>query len=326
MIRIYDSATYDANLTIDLPANGMLVIDCENEERPTLVKAAPLKVTSQAATAEEAAAFTLSGLLIEGSLEVSGKLNLTLTDCTLVPGLSLDEDGYPEHPDQASLVVSGTDVVDTSILIARSILGPLELPEQSARSCPSRTASWMRPWRRMRTSPPGRRLRPARTEQDPGPVTTLERVTVFGVVHVKELELASEVIFVHPVTADRRQEGCVRFSYIPRRLADAAPLPLPAGSGPGGAREKELDVTSLPPDEYDQHRDARAARSSPACATGSRPSDSLPRPAPRSSRPARRTARRWAPSACCSSRSAWPICGLPWTNTCASVSKPGSSL
>jgi len=50
---------------------------------------------------------------------------------------------------------------------------------------------------------------------DAGPVTTLERVTIFGEVFVKELILASEVIFVHTVKAERRQTGCVRFSSVP---------------------------------------------------------------------------------------------------------------
>jgi len=49
----------------------------------------------------------------------------------------------------------------------------------------------------------------------PGPATTLERVTVLGPVHVKELTLASEVIFTGQARATRRQAGCVRFSYVP---------------------------------------------------------------------------------------------------------------
>src|SRR6202012_542424 len=48
-----------------------------------------------------------------------------------------------------------------------------------------------------------------------GPPTTLERVTVFGAMYVRELVLASEVIFVHPVVCQRRQAGCVRFSFVP---------------------------------------------------------------------------------------------------------------
>jgi hypothetical protein len=48
-----------------------------------------------------------------------------------------------------------------------------------------------------------------------GPATSLERSTVFGAVGVRELTLASEVIFTGTVTAERRQTGCVRFSYLP---------------------------------------------------------------------------------------------------------------
>jgi hypothetical protein len=50
--------------------------------------------------------------------------------------------------------------------------------------------------------------------RQPGPPATLERVTIFGMSHVKELTLASEVIFVDPVRAAHRQAGCVRFSYV----------------------------------------------------------------------------------------------------------------
>jgi hypothetical protein len=48
----------------------------------------------------------------------------------------------------------------------------------------------------------------------PGPPTTLVRTTIFGEVHVQQLQ-ASEVIFTSPAFARRRQEGCVRFSYVP---------------------------------------------------------------------------------------------------------------
>jgi len=51
--------------------------------------------------------------------------------------------------------------------------------------------------------------------ESPGPPTALRRTTVFGAVHVRELSLASEVIFTAPVMAQRRQAGCARFSYVP---------------------------------------------------------------------------------------------------------------
>jgi hypothetical protein len=250
VIRIYDSDTYDANLTINLPKNGMLVIDCENEERPTLTNAASFMVSSAAATAEEAATFTLSGFLIEGSLKASGKLNLTICDCSLVPGLALDEDGYPEHPDQASLAVTGTDVVDTSVSILRSILGPLELPEE-CRGLAIKDSIIAAPLAKDAEDPVRSAIAASADGANPGPLTTLERVTVFGQVHVKILRLASEVIFVDQVIADRRQEGCVRFSYVPensqtpRRFRCQPDLAI-------ADREKQLGVLALPLAEYNK--------------------------------------------------------------------------
>lgn len=49
----------------------------------------------------------------------------------------------------------------------------------------------------------------------PGPRTTLMRTTIFGEVHVQQLVLASEVIFTAVVQSQRRQNGCVRFSFVP---------------------------------------------------------------------------------------------------------------
>jgi hypothetical protein len=73
----------------------------------------------------------------------------------------------------------------------------------------------------------------------PGPPTTLERSTVFGAVHVKELTLASEVIFTDPVVVQRCQAGCVRFSHVPkgsqtpRRYQCQPDLALEEATGPG---------------------------------------------------------------------------------------------
>jgi hypothetical protein len=49
----------------------------------------------------------------------------------------------------------------------------------------------------------------------PGPPTTLLRTTILGQVHVQQLPLASEVIFTSVVVSQRRQNGCLRFSFVP---------------------------------------------------------------------------------------------------------------
>jgi hypothetical protein len=52
------------------------------------------------------------------------------------------------------------------------------------------------------------------TGEKPAPPTSLVRATVLGQVHVKELSLASEAILNGRIHADRRQSGCVRFSFV----------------------------------------------------------------------------------------------------------------
>jgi hypothetical protein len=48
----------------------------------------------------------------------------------------------------------------------------------------------------------------------PGPPARLERSTLLGTAHVRELELAADTVFVDRLHVERRQSGCVRFSYL----------------------------------------------------------------------------------------------------------------
>jgi hypothetical protein len=253
VIRIYDSGIYDARLAIDLPERGQLIIDAENGERPTLVNAFPLKIAApeSPASPQDSATLTLSGLVVEGCLEISGKLNLMIRDCTLVPGQALDEEGYPKNPAEPSLLVTGIDVTDLTVAVERSILGAIEMPAE----CKSLQITHSI----VDASRPQNADNPVRAAigvgiTDPGPVTTLEGVTVFGEVFVKVLELASNVIFTSPVYAERRQEGCVRFSLVPsgsrtpRRFQSQPDLAL-------AARAKAMGFTSaaaLPLEEYEE--------------------------------------------------------------------------
>ena len=49
----------------------------------------------------------------------------------------------------------------------------------------------------------------------PAPAATLERCTVIGDTIVDALDLVSDAIFTGALRANRRQAGCVRFSYVP---------------------------------------------------------------------------------------------------------------
>src|SRR6185369_14703419 len=80
------------------------------------------------------ASLTLSGVVIEGFVDVTGDLGeLRLLHSTMVPGRGLDDDGKPDTSDP-SLIVAAADATGNAINselkveIAYSILGGLVVP------------------------------------------------------------------------------------------------------------------------------------------------------------------------------------------------------
>ncbi|MEL7357776.1 MAG: hypothetical protein AAFN40_14555 [Cyanobacteria bacterium J06560_6] len=55
----------------------------------------------------------------------------------------------------------------------------------------------------------------APTQNQAAPVTTIERSTIFGSSYVQSFQKGSAVIWTGRAVAQRRQQGCVRFSYLP---------------------------------------------------------------------------------------------------------------
>jgi hypothetical protein len=206
LIRITDSRIYGGNLDVELPANGWLAIEAADGMRPNLrmVGISSIRVTAVDATAT----FIASGLLVEGGFELSGALDFQLIHTTLVPGWRLHADGSPFFPDRDSLTVA-TASPDLRVTIRKSIVGTLRLPEDTEALTIEDSL--------VLAHPVGGVPQPAIAADDafaPGPVTTLRRCTLWGDVYVRELT-ASEVIFNQRVTARRRQQGCVRFSFVP---------------------------------------------------------------------------------------------------------------
>ena len=92
---------------------------------------------------------------------------------------------------------------------------------------------------------------------DPGPPATLERCTVFGAVHVREMVLGSSCIFTERVVANRRQTGCVRYSFIP----DGSLVPRPYRCQPDLAIRDALAAAERrtgPPTAAEEERIRRA--------------------------------------------------------------------
>lgn len=153
----------------------------------------------------------LDGLMVVGrGLIVEGDLyELSLRDCTLVPGWSLDTDGYPESETEPSIELTNTTA---RLRVERSIVGSILVDVSEVTIDPleiSITDSVLdatKPDLEALYGPDGTHAH-----------ATLRAVrsTVFGLVRAHAVSLAENSIFSGRVRVARTQSGCVRFSYVP---------------------------------------------------------------------------------------------------------------
>lgn len=205
VIQITDNAVYEFAGPLSIPLAGRrLTIEAADGCRPCLRLTGDVSVSAE--NGDDV--LSLNGLLIEGAeLAVSSALNLSVTHCTLVPGRALNsDDGMSASPELASLTVGAGGA---TVTIASSILGPLRIHTDSTLTVTDSIID----------APEGAGGRVlAITGADDsgfGPKTTLLRTTLLGGVRVREMALASEVIFADAVEVERLQTGCVRFSFVP---------------------------------------------------------------------------------------------------------------
>jgi hypothetical protein len=213
VITILDSRNYLLPSTITLRNEGWLAIEAANQERPLLqtqpvglqIDVSPPVVPGDP---DRNAAFTLSGVLVEGFVHVTGDLGqLRLLHSTLVPGRRLDEDGNPISTLPSVIVEGagggGTINAQFQLQAGFSIMGPLVVPE---------TAQGVYLLDSITDGLGGAVLQAA--SGTAGPPLTVERSTLWGTTQAKELQ-ASESIFTDIVVIERVQQGCVRFCYVP---------------------------------------------------------------------------------------------------------------
>lgn len=231
LIRIADSRSYHETaggpLAIEpsdpdpvTGCRGLLVIEAADRARPHLRLDTPLSIIGD----HPESMVTLSGLLIEGAVSVSGTLRrLRLLHCTLVPGRRIAGSGPasppPASPVEPSLTIAGGTAAvprntGLSVECAFSILGPVRMPGHARQLVVLdsivdgvNTAAIAGP------GAPGE-----------APPLVIERSTVFGDVRAVLLPMLDTTIVRGAVRVSRRGEGCVRFSYTgegsatPRRV------------------------------------------------------------------------------------------------------------
>ena len=219
IIAVLDSYTYVEDLTgantIQMPAGSRLLIVAAEwpkteipgslglEERKVgLLAATGLRphlhgnVSVRGTAAGESAdtgELSVNGLLVEGNVRVLiGNLGkLRLDHCTLAPGFG----GLAVNPS----ITPGMQNDRLEVTLNRSVVEGVELAALTP--VLAITDSVL-------DRPAGISI------AAPGAEVSIDASTVFGQTNVRSLE-ASTSIFVEPVTVERRQTGCIRFSYVP---------------------------------------------------------------------------------------------------------------
>ena len=204
VVEIADSGRYEETPAIAVDAGKRIEVRAANEHRPTVILSAELDISGGAQ-----AEVTLNGLLLAGgTLRVASApgnelRRLRLRHCTLAPSA------------QASLIVA---IPDVEVEIDHCILGGLQIAEGSRvrirNSIVDATSE---------TAVAYSGIDAAR--ETAGGTVSIENSTVVGKVRTVELELVSNSIFfaalatgdtwTAPVRSEKKQSGCVRFSYVP---------------------------------------------------------------------------------------------------------------
>lgn len=233
IITLLDSASYIEDLSVEgleitipagarlaivaaaWPDNG-LIIDGE-PQRPRGYLApdsrrphvrANLRVLGSAAEEGQAGELLLDGVLLEGQVQVlSGNLGpLTLCHCTLgASGSGLNSALVVETAGGSGEVINNANLV---ISLDHCICGPLALPDTVATLtvndsivAEDRLAE-------------GHALTSTTAIAAHGADASIQCSTVYGTVALRTLS-ASNCIFTGDLSITRRQQGCVRFSYVP---------------------------------------------------------------------------------------------------------------
>ena len=192
-VRIADSSTYGWNNgTIQADAGTVITLYAADAARPTIVLNGDLNISGG-----ENSEVVLDGLLISGAvLRVTGNLGtLRLRHCTIAPS-------------ETSLIVESPNV---AVIIDRCILGGIRVADGSTLSISNSIVDALAFDNVAYVAPVGAA----------GGAFEARNCTIRGRVSAARIE-ATNVIFLAersgtrpPVYAERRQQGCVRFSFVP---------------------------------------------------------------------------------------------------------------
>jgi len=214
VVEITDNGRYQETLAVTVADNAGIELRAANGRNPHLALTGPLTVTGG-----DASRFSLNGCLVSGDLidvpdDGTNELSqIEIVHCTCVPGRTLDVDGNPGLPGAVSLAVALPGI---NVHIDRSICGALratpgskvELHDSIIDATDLDAVAFA-----------------DLDDNGPGAALSASACTIFGKIHAREFGTISNCILLArlapldswnaAVWTERKQTGCVRFSFLP---------------------------------------------------------------------------------------------------------------
>jgi len=208
IFRILDSEFYEIPPVLSLPENRTVAILSAQKQRPAIrvkkedeEEESTLEITGGG----DDSCLILDGLLLDLRLRITEKLHdLKIHHCTLVPR----EEASISYEDEDPLHVSLNRTICGSILMKGSDAEKSESELKITDSIVDGRAANVHE----NENHDDNNVKHMAIENFRA---LIENSTIFGEVDVAMLDLASNTIFTDKVKVERRQHGCVRFSYIP---------------------------------------------------------------------------------------------------------------
>jgi hypothetical protein len=219
-LMIGDSLTYPGTLTFtvnDTPAGARateVVVTARDGARPLIASSGPMLLDIG-----KGSRLVLEGLVISGGeLQMVAASDdqpreLVLRHCTLVPGLSLNTDGTAVSPGAPSLTIAHPFA---DVTLEHCIVGALQVDTDAKVTITDCIVD---------AGSPEAVAFEGRVAGGPGAELTIVDSTVIGKMHVRLMTLASNTIFFArlaagdtwkaPIWVERKQDGCVRFCFVP---------------------------------------------------------------------------------------------------------------
>jgi len=214
VVEVTDNGRYEETLSVDVAANAVIELRAANETNPHLALTGPLTVTGGGGSR-----FSINGCLLSGDLlsvpddGVNELGRLDIAHCTWVPGRALDADGRPVTPAAVSVSVA---LPGLKVSILRSITGALRAPPEAGIELLDSIVD--------ATDIEAVALADL-DDNGPGAALSADASTVIGKLHAREFGTVSNCILLARLAAadtwnaavwtERKQTGCVRFSYLP---------------------------------------------------------------------------------------------------------------